>query len=274
MILKNIIPYYIAHQFFEYNSKYIDLIRKGYLEEVKKSIIENDFYLNELNIVYYWSINYKQTEILKFFDEKKIKINKQKKEFVYESAKMNNVEIVKEYLYKKKPSEKNKFLFLLLKIATLHNSKETVEILLKYGTDFKQENYTVIREVLFSNNFELFKLYHKYGLDINKDEYIYRAVLKDNKDWFYYLINHGFEINQKNKEKIYTLMGFNGSIQIIEEEKNNIIYDKELMLNSSRYNPLAKKWLESFYKKVDFYKKLEEKLPPKEKIENKKIKKL
>lgn len=274
MNLKNLIPYYVAHQFFEYNSKYIEWIRKGYTKQIKKSLLEKDYYLSELDIIYYWSINHKQTEIINFFEEQKIKINKQKREFVFESAKMNYSAIVKEYLEKKTPSTKNKFLFLLLKIATTYNAQETVEELLQYGIDFKQDNYSAVRIVLNNSNFELFKLYHKYGLNINKNEYMYKAIIKDNKEWFEYLINNGFEINDNNKDIIYTLIAFNGSLNIIEEEKTNIINEKELMFTASRYNPLTKKWLEGFYKKIDFYKKLEEKMPPKNIKIQKKVNKI
>lgn len=187
---------------------------------------------------------------------------------------MNYSHIVKEYLHKKKPNKKNRFIFLLLKIATYYNSKETVEELLKYGVDFKRENYTVIRDLLLNSNFELFKLYHKYGLDIKKNEYMFKAILKDNVEWFQYLLDNGFEINETNKDTIYTLIGFNGSLNILDEERNNIINSSELMLTSSQYNPLAKRWLENFYKKVDFYKKLEENMPKKEVKKTSKVNKI
>lgn len=274
MKLKNLIPYSIAHQIFEYESKYITSIMKGYNTEIKKNILNNDYYLGELDIIYYMAINHKRTEIIDFFEINKIKINKIKKVFVYESAKMNYHKIVEAYLVKKNPNNKSKFLFLLLEIATLHVSYETVELLLNYGVDFKQKHYACIRTILSSNNFELFKIFHKYGLDIKKNEYIFTAILKDNKEWFKYLLNNGFEINNTNKNIIYNFLGFNGSLNIINEEKYRFIDEKKIMLNASNYNPISKKWFETFYKKVDFYLKLDKKLLNKEIIVKSKINKI
>lgn len=271
MKLKNFLPYYIAHQFFEYHSKYIEWITKGYDEQIKTSLLNKDYLMNELDIIYYMSINHKRTNIIKFFEDKKIPINHNKKVFVYESAKMNYPHIVSNYLHNKKPNKKNKFLFLLLKIATLHNSKDVVEVLLKYGIDFKQDNYYCVREILTANNFELFKIYHQYGLDIKKQHYLFKAILNDNHEWFQYILNNGFEINENNKNVIYNLMGFNGSVNIMNHEKSYFIKEKDIMLNASRYNPLAKQWLENYYKKVDFYNKIESKLPMKEKQASKKV---
>lgn len=274
MKLRNLLPYYIAHQFFEYNSKYIEWITKGYDEQIKISLLNKDYLMNELNLIYYMSINHKRTSIIDFFEENKIKINKTKKVFVYEAAKMNYEQIVNYYLLNKRPNKKSKFLFLLLQIATLHNSEQVVETLLKYGVDFKQDNYYCVREILTANNFELFKLYHKYGLDINKQQYLFKAILNDNYEWFMYITNNGFEINKDNKDVIYNLIAFNGSINIMNQEQSYFIKEKETMLKASRYNPLAKKWFENYYKKVDFYNKIEQKLPPKQNQVSKKVVKI
>lgn len=274
MKLKNLLPYYIAHQFFEYNSKYMEWITKGYDEQIKKSLLEKDYLMNELEMIYYMSINHKRTNIINFFEEKQIPVNKTKKVFVYEAAKMNYPALVNNYLLTNKPKIKNKFLLLLLKIATLHNSKEVVEVLLKYKVDFTQDNYYCIRELLSANNFDLFKLFHEYGLDIKKQQYLFKAILNDNYEWFIYILNNGFEINEQNKEIIYNLIGFNASINILEQEKSLFIRQKELMLTSSRYNPLSKQWFENFYKKVDFYNKIENRLPAKENTSIKKVVKI
>lgn len=271
MKLKKIIPYFIAHQFCQYESQYINLIIKGYSEEIKKNLLSNNYYFGELDILYYMAINYQRTDIINFFKESHIKINRIKKVFVYESAKMNYPEIIEEYLKNKKPNKKSKFLFLLLKIATLHSSYNAVTLLLKYGVDYTQDSYYCVRTILNASNFDLFKLFHEYGLDINKKEYLFTAILKDNKEWFNYLIQNGFIIDEINKDIIYNFLGFNGSINIIEMEKSNFINEKELMIKSSEYNPLAKKWFLLFYKKVDFYKKVENKLISKNLIESKKI---
>lgn len=274
MKLKNLIPIFVAHQLFEYQSKYIVMLIKGYDNEVKKGILEKDYYLDELSIIYYRAINNKRTDIINFFSEKKINLNVNKKEFIYEAAKMNYYQLVDNYLKIKKPNKNSKFVSLLLEISTLHSSNETVEILLKYNIDFKKNNYSCIRTVLSNNNFELFKIYHKYGLNINKNEYLFSAISKDNRDWFLYLIQNGFEINQDNKDVIYSFISFSGSLKIIEEEKLNIINEKELMFKASNYIPLSKKWLENFYKKIDFYKELDEKFLPKEIKKSKKVKKI
>ena len=274
MKLKNIIPYWIAHQFWEYNSIYITSIIKGYNNDIKNNLLGKNYFLGELDIVYYMAINHRRTDIIDFFEHNKSTFNNIKKLFVYESAKMNYPLIVEKYLNIKKPNKNNRFLFLLLEIATLHASYEVVEILLKYGLDFKQKNYSCIRTVVSSGNFELFKLYHKYNLNIKKNEYIFTAILKDNQAWFNYILQNGFEINESNKEVIYNFLGFNGSINIIEQEKMNLMKEKDLMLKASYYNPISKKWCDKFYKKVDFYNKLDNKFENKENLKNKKVNKI
>lgn len=274
MKFKNFIPYFIPHQFFQYNSHYIIPIIKGYNKDIEKKLLENDYYLGELDILYYMAINHKRITIIDFFENNNIKINKIKKLFVYESSKMNYPAILEEYLLKKKPNKKSKFLFLLLKTATIHDSFDTVELLLKYGVDFTQDHYYCVRTILNASNFDLFKLFHKYGLNIRKNEYLFTAIIKDNKDWFNYLIQNGFIIDETNKDIIYNFLGFSGSLNIIEEEKANLIHEKELMFKSSQYNPLAQKWFQSFYKKVDFYNMLENKLNNKLPLKNKKVGKI
>lgn len=274
MKLKNIIPIFIAHQLFEYQSKYIPLLIKGFDNQIKEGIKNKDYYSNELNIIYYHAINHKRTDIIEYFEENKIHINFLKKEFIYEAAKMNYPHILKNYLSKKNPHKKSKFLSLLLEIATLHSSIETVELLLNYGVDFKADHYSCVRTVLSANNFELFKIFHKYGLEINKNEYMFSAITKDNKEWFLYLLQNGFIIDNNNKDLIYGFMSFSGSLKIIEEEKSNLINEKELLFKASHYIPLSKKWLDNFYKKVDFYKQLEIKLSPKDGEKSQKVKKI
>ena len=236
--------------------------------------MSKDYYYGELDIIYYMALNHKRAETLDFFDVQGIKINKLKKMFVYESAKTNNYKIVKNYLEKRKPNKKNKFLFLLLKIATIHSSFETVEALLEYGVSFKQGNYYCIRMVIKNGKFNLFKLFHKYGLDINKNEYLFAAILKDDKDWFNYMIAKGFEINDKNSEAIYNFLGFKAALSIINEQLPNLTDKEDLMRKSCNYNPLMKKWGREFYSKVAFYNKLNKSLESKTTNIEKKVKKI
>lgn len=267
MKFKNTIPYIFANQILGYNSIYIKMMNMSFNNEIKENLNNNNYYQGEVDLILYLAINHKNLDIIHFIYEKFPKINKYKKEFIYEASKMNINFIVEDYL-KTNPKNK-KFLFKLLDIATLHSCKEVVLSLLKYGVDFHQEDNICLRTILKAGNFDLFKIYHQIGLDINKKEYLFASIQKDNVDWFQYIINNGFEINEENKNVILNFIGFCGSLNIIKNNQSLFIDEKELMLKSIIYNPLGKQFLDKFYEKVDFYKKIDTKLEKKENTKTK-----
>lgn len=258
MKFKNIIPYIFANQILGYTSIYIKMINMSFNNEIKKNLNNKNYYQGEIDLILYLAINHKNLDIINFIYEKFPKINKNKKEFIFEATKMNIDFIIENYLKINPP--RNKFLFTLLDVATLHSCQEVVKLLLNYGVDYKQNNNICLRTVLKSGNFELFKIYHQAGLNIAKEEYLFAAIQKDNVDWFQYIINNGLDINNINKDVILNFIGFSGAINIMKANPMLLMEDKELMFKSIMYNPLGKEFLQKYYDKVDFYNKIEKKL--------------
>jgi ankyrin repeat protein len=258
MKIKNIIPYIFANQILGYNSIYVKMINMSFNNEIKENLRNKNYYQGEVDLILYLAINHKNLDIVNFIYKEFPKINKNRKECIFEATKMNIGFIVENYLKTKPP--KNKFLFTLLDLATLHSSQDVVKLLLNYGIDYTQEDNICLRTILKSGNFELFKIYHQYGLKVNKEEYLFSAIQKDNADWFQYIINNGLDINNINKDVILNFIGFAGAINIMKANPMLLMEDKELMFKSIMYNPLGKEFLQKYYEKVDFYKKIENKL--------------
>ena len=102
MKLKNAIPYFFANQILGYNSIYINMVNMSFNNEIKENINKKNYHRGEIELLLYLAINHKNLDIIHFIYEKFPKINKNRKEFIYEAAKMNIDFIIENYL-KTKP---------------------------------------------------------------------------------------------------------------------------------------------------------------------------
>lgn len=154
---------------------------------------------------------------------------------------------------------------------------DAAKLLLENGADANARGNNPIRSAIYQSNVPMIELLEKHGVNLRQDndELICFAAAKNKHDMVRYLANRGLDVNTQDNQAFKYCVG---QKNYLDKDDDRATFDREKMLTiqtlmielKMEVKPDLQEWIDKqqdpilkrVVEKIEFYKRMEQKHPP------------